>query len=536
MALFSNIKSAVVNTGKKIATGVYNTVNNLGKQASALTNALNKSPNAGLAGVPAAFNPVPTPKATSAVTGQPVPASTTSAPAAGAPRSVSGPQGPGAYVPSSSSGGSYTPYSGAPATNIPSSSIGNQYTALERSTSAPAKPTISSRGSGGPSLSDYLGGFGSTTAPMSGFGTQTTTPAVSPTLSTYGGRTGTDSTTYYGGTPLSLEAQAKAMSNQANPNVAPQRQSNRAIISMEEESAPRRKAEADAASAEAERIKQARDAAATAALVQSPDDPEQLEQKRYDQEAKTLENQYQAMLREVERLSKPSEEYLRALEEETLLSEEENSVKTGLSSSLNEVNNQPIPQGFLTGQGARLQNLANTSLDRIAGQKVTLQQRLANEQQRRAAAMDVAKLGLSRAGSRSDNASSRAFDYGQDQKKREQTLADKERERAEKTYSVSAGETIYDAQGKVIAKGAYKPTTPSRTELNEQQLRTGESKLRASMGPDGYVDPAVYQQAYKDWPGTTAEFLSKFPPKNYVNPANTWLPAVLRPKVDSDGA
>jgi len=57
--------------------------------------------------------------------------------------------------------------------------------------------------------------------------------------------------------------------------------------------------------------------------------------------------------------------------------------------------------------------------------------------------------------------------------------------------------------------------------------------LDASRGADGFVDPTLYQKLYTAWigKGGTAEgFIKTFPPKNYVNPANDWLPTYLRPK------
>ncbi len=75
-----------------------------------------------------------------------------------------------------------------------------------------------------------------------------------------------------------------------------------------------------------------------------------------------------------------------------------------------------------------------------------------------------------------------------------------------------------------------KATGSASGAISRDQLAAGEQKLRASRGADGYVDPNVYLTAFNSWPGTTAEFLSKFPPKNYVNPANTWLPDILKPK------
>ncbi len=43
-------------------------------------------------------------------------------------------------------------------------------------------------------------------------------------------------------------------------------------------------------------------------------------------------------------------------------------------------------------------------------------------------------------------------------------------------------------------------------------------------GPDGYVNPAIYYQLYKEWinkGGLAADFTKTFPIKNFINPANT---------------
>lgn len=56
--------------------------------------------------------------------------------------------------------------------------------------------------------------------------------------------------------------------------------------------------------------------------------------------------------------------------------------------------------------------------------------------------------------------------------------------------------------------------------------------LNASRGADGFVDPALYQKLYTAWAangGVLEDFLTTYPPKNYVNPANTWLPSYLMP-------
>ena len=67
----------------------------------------------------------------------------------------------------------------------------------------------------------------------------------------------------------------------------------------------------------------------------------------------------------------------------------------------------------------------------------------------------------------------------------------------------------------------------SRQDASEDSLA-----LEQSRGQDGYVDPAIYQKLYTAWVGAGGilkDFLSKFPPKNYVNPANETLPTFLRP-------
>lgn len=102
-----------------------------------------------------------------------------------------------------------------------------------------------------------------------------------------------------------------------------------------------------------------------------------------------------------------------------------------------------------------------------------------------------------------------------------------------KTLGVKYGTTKADA-----AKMGIVPTTKSTARnggagaLTKAQIAAGESRLQSSKGTDGYVDPFTYQQAYDSWTkngGTTAKFISAFPPKDYVNPAATNLPKYLMP-------
>lgn len=63
--------------------------------------------------------------------------------------------------------------------------------------------------------------------------------------------------------------------------------------------------------------------------------------------------------------------------------------------------------------------------------------------------------------------------------------------------------------------------------------------LEKSRGGDGYVDPSIFLNLYQAWVsggGLLKDFLLKYPPKNYVNPANTWLPPFLKPNSDDNAS
>lgn len=61
-------------------------------------------------------------------------------------------------------------------------------------------------------------------------------------------------------------------------------------------------------------------------------------------------------------------------------------------------------------------------------------------------------------------------------------------------------------------------------------------KLEQSRGKDGFSDPTIYLDSYKDWTsqgGLLKDFLTNYPPERYINPANKWLPSFLMPKENS---
>ena len=91
--------------------------------------------------------------------------------------------------------------------------------------------------------------------------------------------------------------------------------------------------------------------------------------------------------------------------------------------------------------------------------------------------------------------------------------------------------------GQIRTKVDTKGTTESGGLIYTAQDASEDSRaLEKSRGIDGYVDPAIYQKLYTAWVGAGGllkDFLKKFPPKNYVNPANETLPSFLMPPKSS---
>ncbi len=116
--------------------------------------------------------------------------------------------------------------------------------------------------------------------------------------------------------------------------------------------------------------------------------------------------------------------------EQELLSEEAN-IKAGLTQSIANVKEQPIPQGFLTGQSVALERQANAGLERIAAQRIPIQQQLANLQSRKQAALDLVK---SQIGMKKDSRDRATDIYGKnyDRKNELQDTVIKQQEAARK--------------------------------------------------------------------------------------------------------
>jgi phage host-nuclease inhibitor protein Gam len=293
-------------------------------------------------------------------------------------------------------------------------------------------------------------------------------------------------TSYYSGQPLSLEAQAN-QSQAPAPEATPEsRDQNRAVITEWESSAPQREAQVADLTSQIREIQAAKDAMATAPIDPLMPEDQFLAQLREEEER--YAEQEEELQREIERLTKPSAEYLEAQRLEDELTAKEAAINAGVNRTTAEIADQPIPYGFVTGQSAAVERRANADLQTIAAQKIPLQQRLANEQARRAAALDVVKTSSTRAINRRDTASDRRFDYQTDEKKRKEDRVDQAQK--DRYVSVGDGSQLYDTvTGKVVSNNP-KNFSPNSSSSSTDTTDAGVNGL--IRGNDGYVDPYEY--------------------------------------------
>lgn len=116
----------------------------------------------------------------------------------------------------------------------------------------------------------------------------------------------------------------------------------------------------------------------------------------------------------------------------------------------------------------------------------------------------------------------------------------------EATHVVGKNSTLVDSSGRTITtgsggsgsggssttssvKGAPAGVTSSDIKSIDSSLKSGSYggvKIGEKTGSDGYIDPNVYVAIMQHWidqGGTGPSFTTTFPPKKYINPANTWV-------------
>lgn len=76
-------------------------------------------------------------------------------------------------------------------------------------------------------------------------------------------------------------------------------------------------------------------------------------------------------------------------------------------------------------------------------------------------------------------------------------------------------------------------TTSDGTDITKSDISSGVQTLEASIPAGGkYADPATYEAMYEKWVSSgldPQEFIKNYPPKYYIDPADTSLPAYLQP-------
>ena len=108
-----------------------------------------------------------------------------------------------------------------------------------------------------------------------------------------------------------------------------------------------------------------------------------------------------------------------------------------------------------------------------------------------------------------------------------------------KINSDGTEEVLYEAQRAPEPQSSFptstSPTTnqpagfirPTNKEISLLKQALNASKFQGPEADGRYADPSLYLINYQNWldaGGTAEDFFEEFPPKTYINPANTWLP------------
>jgi len=265
--------------------------------------------------------------------------------------------------------------------------------------------------------------------------------------------------------------------------------------------------------------------AATEAVATTPE-----EQDDIDTELERIDRQERALEREYERLLKQSNEETQTQSQIDALSSQEAAIEAGAREGITNVEGQPIAQGFITGQSAGIQKMANARLESVAAQKIPLNLRLARAQAQRQAALDVAKNRLSSIGDKRKLFEDR-------RKERKNDLRYQQEQDRLGQFELGEGQTRYDKNGRVIANRPKTPSTSTKTtkyKISQDDINEGTGILQEQLrnSPDGYVNSGTYLDMYRTWVengGTLSQFKTYYPPNDFLNPEDPSIPAYLRP-------
>lgn len=279
-------------------------------------------------------------------------------------------------------------------------------------------------------LGSYLGsgnssGGGNTASATDAF----STPTPPQPTSTYNGRTGVDTTTY--GTTIP-KGQTSIPGSDFSGS---QYQQADAVTQAGATAKANREAQASALLAQIQEnnkknaLTATTDTTADALSTYDPENAKAVNDAKAQEAA--LESNYQALLA-------PTAEEQAAQAQADQLTAAEGQVNADLNQKVTEVNKEPVPLGFLQGWGTTFNKDATAKLQTIASQKVPIQQQLARLAATRQAALGVTKDRVTNA----KDAVTQAYN-----------TYDKQKDLAS-PYTLSAGQSRYDANGKLIASNA----------------------------------------------------------------------------------
>ncbi len=169
-----------------------------------------------------------------------------------------------------------------------------------------------------------------------------------------------------------------------------------------------------------------------------------------------LQSQLDALLAQQAQGEQDSPEVLAAKQQEDALTAQEANIKAGLQGSIAEVKDQPIPFGFITGQASALENRANAKLGNISAARIPLQQKLANAQARKQAAIDVTKTQINNLNDKRNRATD-IYKTNYDTKQAEKIATSKASQNAQdnRYKTIGDGTQLYDTvTGKTVAHNA----------------------------------------------------------------------------------
>lgn len=241
---------------------------------------------------------------------------------------------------------------------------------------------------------------------------------------------------------------------------------------------------------------------------------------------------------------KAFEDYLKSLTEKSDSDKEDERLLAQMNSDANLANERALNSGETMGfAGGEAQRVGRNNDLRIAGQAA----RVGVNNAARANMTAAQKARLDYEQGRAKNASDleqATYDRGQDAIKNAQDAIRYAPDPMDTKWKQAQIDNLYADNARLSAPASAKGTVRSggltyTAQDAEEDTQTLEASRNQGPEADGvYADPNVYSSLYKAWVdngGLLKDFLAKFPPKLYVNPANTFLPPYLMPPKAAGG-